>query len=111
MYRFEDAFKEAIKDQQESNAVEHLNESIKLAQKCLTHGDFNKYKEEFQKSYESILNDMVAFTNRYFSEESGSLEIYALKMVRYMQRIQDLSVLLNKVTNDANKEKIKNEYE
>lgn len=102
-YQFGDAFEAAVKDHDEAKAVEHLNASIQMAKKCLTHGDFHKYREEFEKAYDFILTDMVGFTNRYLAEERGSLEMYAVKMIRYMQRIQDLRVLLNRVNVDSNK--------
>ena len=109
MFKFEDAFEEAKTEQFDAKAVEHLNAAIQSAQKCLTHGDFHKYKEQFEKAYEYILTDMVAFTNGYLAQERGSLEMYAVKMIRYMQRIQDLKVLLSKVQLDANKTKMEND--
>lgn len=106
MHRFEDSYEIQEQDKAQFQAVEALNESIKVAQACLTHGDFQKYRAEFEKAYDRILHDMVTFTNLYFAENRGSLEIYAVKMIRYMQRIQDLSVLLNRVEHDVNKEKL-----
>ena len=78
-----------------------------MAKKCLTHGDFQKYREEFQLAYDNILHDMCLFTDSYLLAGRGTPEGYALKMVQYMQRIQDLRILLSKVNIDANKEQIK----
>ena len=110
MYRFEEAFEEAVKDSQEIKATEALNESIKAAQKCLTNGDFHKYKAEFEKAYDLILQDMCTYTDSYLRHVNGNTDCYAMKMVQYIQRIQDLKVLLSKVQIDANKE-IRNEKE
>lgn len=102
-HRFEDSFSQDCKPELDEKAIEHINEAIKHAQKCLTHGDFHKYKESYEKAYDGILNNMIYFTETFLLEEKGSLEMYAVKMIRYMQRIQDLRVLLNKIEADANK--------
>ena len=101
MRDFTQLFDELIEEKSES--AFKLNESIKAAQKCLTHGDFHKYKEAYESAYDNILNDMCVFTDAYIFKGQGSIEMYAMKMVQYMQRIQDLRVLLNKVQADANK--------
>lgn len=103
MWRAEEGFDVKPVDQNLLKASEHLNESIKAAQKCLTHGDFHKYADEFQKAYDAILNDMCIFTDSYLFKGNGNIEMYGLKMVQYIQRIQDLRILLNKVNIDANK--------
>ena len=103
IHRFEDSFSSNVKPEIDEKAIESLNESIRHAQKCLTHGDFHKYKEAYEKAYDGILNNMIAFTEGFLTEEKGSLDMYAVKMIRYMQRIQDLRVLLNKIQIEANR--------
>lgn len=103
-FQFDNIFEPEEKDKdEEGKSIEHLNDAIKAAKKCLQHGDFNKYKDEFQKAYDRILVDMLLFTHRYLAEERCSLEMYAVKMIRYMQRVQDLRLLLSRVELDANK--------
>jgi hypothetical protein len=109
MHRFEDSYNAQDKPEIDDKAIELLNESIKQAQKCLTHGDFHKYKEAYEQAYNGILNNMIAFSEGFLADEKGSLEMYAVKMIRYMQRIQDLRILLNKVQIDASKPLVEKE--
>src|SRR6266853_860985 len=100
MFRFENVFEATNVDQNDLKSTEKLNAAIQAAQKCLTHGDFHKYREAYQESYDNILHDMLVFTDAYLYKGNGNIEMYAMKILQYMQRIQDLRILLNKVNID-----------
>ena len=103
MTRFEDMFKLDEEQAINSESAAKLTEAITSARKCLNHGDFQKYKESYESAYENILNDMCFFTDNYIFRGQGSIEMYAMKMVQYIQRIQDLKILLNKIKLDSSK--------
>jgi hypothetical protein len=82
-----------------------FNESIKAAKKCLEHADFQRYKSEFENAYARILRDIIIFTEDHF-DKGKSAESYAIKMSRYVQRIEDLMILLNRIELEASHEPI-----
>lgn len=72
------------------------------ARKCLASADFQQYKEMFDKELAGIMNAMVVYTANY-GKQGDSLEVYALNMIRFVQRITDLRKLITYVELDARK--------
>ena len=102
-FKFEECFQvEAIRKSgiEKAASAKSFNESIKAAKKCLDHSDFQRYKEEFEKAYDRILRDIIIYTEEYL-KSGKSLEFYAVNMIRYVQRIEDLMVLLNRIEIEA----------
>ena len=102
-FKFDECFKpEAIRQAaiEKAASAKSFNESIKYAKKCLEHSDFQRYKSEFEKAYERILRDIIIFTEDHF-DKGKSAESYAIKMSRYVQRIEDLMILLNRIEIEA----------
>lgn len=106
VFKFEEAFQpEAIRKAaiEKAASAKSFNESIKAAKKCLEHSDFQRYKEEFQNAYDRILRDIIIYTEEYL--KSGKpLDHYAVNMIRYVQKIEDLMVLLNRIEIEAGHE-------
>ena len=105
-FRFEECYSpEAIRKAgiEKAASAKSFNEAIKAAKKCLDHSDFQRYKEEFEKSYDRILRDIIIYTEEYL-KSGKSLEFYAVNMIRYVQRIEDLMVLLNRIEIEAGHE-------
>lgn len=103
MFKFEEAFQtETIRKAaiQKAASAKSFNECLKIAKKCLEHSDFQRYKSEFEKAYERILRDIIIFTEEHF-DKGRSAESYAIKMSRYVQRIEDLMILLNRIEIEA----------
>lgn len=102
-YRFEDMFDEAEEASPEQlKAVnEKLLEVGKLARKCLTNGEFQNYKQLFEDELKNIMNAMVIYTANFGKNGNDNLEIYAVNMIRFVQRITDLRKLLTYTETDA----------
>lgn len=103
-FKFEDQFdlKEEPKGQ-----VQAVNEKLvtigQLARKCLTNGDFQQYKTMFENELAGIMNAMVIYTANFGKNGNDNLEIYAVNMIRFVQRITDLRKLITYVELDARK--------
>lgn len=103
IFRFEDQFEEEKSEQ----AIEETHQTLltigDIARKCLTSGDFQRYKDMFEAELAGIMNAMVIYTANFGKNGNDNLEIYAVNMIRYVQRITDLRKLLTYVELDAKK--------
>lgn len=102
-FKFENLFDEAPKEAD----LEALNGKLKVigdsARKCLATADFAQYKLQFEAAREAILDAMIVYTNNFTSKDTGDVAMYALKMARYVQKVNDLKVLLTQVELDTRK--------
>lgn len=104
-FQFGDQFevdKEESKDQLESNHLKLVTIGD-MARKCLNQGDFQRYRQIFDEELANILNAMVIYTANFGKTGQENLDIYAVNMIRYVQRITDLRKLLTYVERDARK--------
>lgn len=103
-YRFEDQFASVDKPEVVIEATAQKIESIgQLARKCLANGDFQHYKDVFQKELDAVLNAMVVYTANFGKVGNENVHIYAFNMMRFVQHITDLRKLLTAVELDARK--------
>jgi len=108
-FKFEDIFKtnevdaESIKE-----AAKKIDEAGKAARKCLTLQEFQIYRQAFEKAQEAIINKMIQYDSAFFASEHGDMPKYGATMARFVTKIKDLRILLNKVEGDANRS-VKNE--
>lgn len=102
MYRFEDQFNVDEDPVVQREGVLKLEKIGQQARKCLASADFQQYKQMFEDELSSIMNAMVVYTANY-GKQGDSLEVYALNMIRFVQRITDLRKLLTYVELDAKK--------
>ncbi len=103
-FYFEDQFNvEEGKEQQIEETHQTLNTIGDMARKCLISGDFQRYKELFDNELSSIMNAMVIYTANFGKNGNDNLEIYAVNMIRFVQRITDLRKLITCVELDAKK--------
>ncbi len=81
-----------------------VNEEIKtlgdLARACINSEQFQAYKAGFIKVRAKVVEQMANY-----SEPSGDLQKYGLKMMIYSERLKMLGVLLQDVERDAKKGK------
>ncbi len=103
-FQFSDQF--ALTDEPEGQ-IEKINEKIvtigQLARKCLASSDFDNYRKMFNDELNGIMNAMVIYTANFGKNGSDNLEIYAINMIRFVQRITDLRKLITYVELDARK--------
>lgn len=104
MFRFEDQFN--VKDEP-TGQIEAVNEKLNAigsqARKCLASNDFQQYKKMYEDELASIMNAMVIYTANFGKTGNENLEIYAVNMIRFVQRITDLRKLLTYVEMDSRK--------
>lgn len=107
MYRFEDQFNVQDDPVEQAKQLEAMNEKLKsigsMARKCLVSHDFQQYKDTFEKEKDSIINAMVVYTANFGKAGSDNIEMYAINMIRFVQRISDLRKLLTVIEMDARK--------
>lgn len=101
-FRFEDQFESEQENSQLEQVTEKLATIGSLARKCLASSDFQQYKKMFEDELSGIMNAMVIYTANY-GKQGDSLEVYALNMIRFVQRITDLRKLITYVEIDARK--------
>lgn len=103
-FRFEDQFNVVNESEDQ---IETTNKNIitigQLARKCLATSDFQKYKKMFDDELAGIMNAMVIYTANFGKSGNDNLEIYAVNMIRFVQRITDLRKLITYVQLDARK--------
>lgn len=103
-HRFEDQFN--LTEDKEDKIEETLKklETIgQLARKCLATSDFQQYKQMFDDELAGIMNAMVVYTANFGKDGTQNLEMYAINMIRFVQRITDLRKLLTYVETDSRK--------
>jgi hypothetical protein len=101
-FQFDDIYKpepETAKGAKEAKSK--LDEVTAAARKCLASSDFAKYRKTVEDANSKILDAMITFTNEYFSKENPSTDVYAVKIVKLIQKAQDLKALLGSVDRDA----------
>lgn len=104
-YRFEQAYETSNQPdeaQQKAN-IAQIKAIGDLARKCLTHGDFHQYKEQYEKAYSGILDAMISYKTEFMSQANGDIAVYAMKLSCYLQKIQDLKLLIQQVERDTKK--------
>lgn len=104
-YQFENAFEEQEPlDEEQLKATQLKLATIgEMARKCLATGDFQRYKQMFEEELNGIMNAMVIYTANFGKEGNANLEIYAVNMIRFVQRITDLRKLITYVEMDSRK--------
>lgn len=104
MYKFEDQF--SLTDEPEGQ-IEAVNEKLitigQLARKCLANSDFDNYRKMFNDELNGIMNAMVIYTANFGKSGNDNIEIYAVNMIRFVQRITDLRKLITYVEMDTRK--------
>lgn len=104
MFRFEDQFD--LTNEPEGQ-IKAMNEKLvtvgQLARKCLAQNEFQQYKKMFEDELAGIMNAMVIYTANFGKNGNDNLEIYAVNMIRFVQRITDLRKLITYVELDARK--------
>lgn len=102
---FDDLYAKPEKSQgQDLIALHKRIQSIgDAARQCIATDCFVQYKTQFEKAQSSILDAMISYTNQFCLQPNGDIAVYALKIARYIQKIQDLKLLLGQVEIDANK--------
>lgn len=104
MFRFEDQFNLTEEPEGQLEATSKKIETIgQLARKCLTNGDFQQYKDLFEKEKDSIINAMVVYTANFGKTGYENINVYAFNMLRFVQQITDLRKLLTAVELDSKK--------
>lgn len=104
MFKFEDAFQEEVASSKPAPEPK-LDDIGSLARKCMASAEFQAYKDKFQAEMDNILNAMVVYTANFGKSGNENLEIYAVNMIRYVQRITDLRKLITYVELDAKSKK------
>lgn len=101
-----DLFKPVDQKQLEQELREAEN-SIKIAgdvaRKCLTHQDFKLYRDYYKRAEENVLDAMISYTNSFFLNDTGDISKYAMKMMRFMTKLQDLRSLLDTIDKNSKK--------
>lgn len=99
-------FADQFEAQEPEGQLEATNKKLEmigeLARKCVSSTDFQQYKKMFEDELGSIMNAMVIYTANY-GKQGDTLEVYALNMIRFVQRITDLRKLITYVELDARK--------
>lgn len=104
MYKFEDQFNLTDESEGQIEATSKKIEAIgQLARKCLSSSDFDNYRKMFNEELNGIMNAMVVYTANFGKNGNDNLEIYAVNMIRFVQRITDLRKLITYVELDARK--------
>lgn len=104
MFRFEDQFNLTEEPEGQIEAVNQKLITIgELARKCLASSDFDNYRKMFNDELNGIMNAMVVYTANFGKNGNDNLEIYAVNMIRFVQRITDLRKLITYVELDAKK--------
>ncbi len=102
-FQFEDMFEPQQPDSPEK--LKEINDKLdnigKAARKCVASSEFNQYKSMFEEELQNIMNAMVIYTANFGKSGNENLEIYAVNMIRFVQRITDLRKLLTYVEKDA----------
>jgi hypothetical protein len=109
-FKFEDQFdlKEEPKGQIEDTSKK-LELIGQMARRCISSNDFQQYKKMFDDELANILNAMVIYTANFGKQGNDNLEIYAVNMIRFVQRITDLRKLITYVELDSKKGTTKEE--
>ena len=100
-FKFEDLYEEGLDDRSVIELQKKLHSIGESARACLNTGVFVNYKEQFEKAYDNILDAMIKYTNDFCADPNGNVSLYALKMARYVQKIQDLKILIKQVEVDS----------
>lgn len=103
-FKFEDQFNV---EEDQKTSIEEVSKKIEsisqLARKCLTNGDFQRYKDLFEREKDAIINAMVVYTASFGKSGYENVNVYAFNMLRFVQQITDLRKLLTAVEMDARK--------
>jgi hypothetical protein len=101
-FKYEDIFKVAIEDEESiKEAAKKVRLAGEAARKCLTLQEFQIYTQQFEKAQEAIVIKMIQYTKAFFESEHGDMTKYGANMARFITKIQDLRVLLDRVNSDA----------
>jgi hypothetical protein len=101
-FRFEDVFSESPKVNNKEVRT-RLEEIALTANDCLNTAVFAKYKDQFLKSQQLMVDAMIKYTSDYFQTPGADSTLYAMMMCRFVTRLQDLKMLLRQVEADASK--------
>lgn len=103
-FQFENQFNLTEEPEGQIEATALKIETIgQLARKCLATSDFDNYRKMFNDELNGIMNAMVIYTANFGKNGNDNLEIYAVNMIRFVQRITDLRKLITYVELDAKK--------
>lgn len=103
MHRFEEQFEAPVADAQIEETLNKLDIIGDMARKCLASNDFQNYQRLFNDELNNIMNAMVIYTANFGKKGNENLEIYAVNMIRFVQRITDLRKLITYIETDARK--------
>jgi len=73
-----------------------------IARKCLALPQFKKYRDQYIKSEQKILEAMLK-TTQSFTSGSFDFTSYGAKMLVYMTRLKDLRLLVDRIKIDSKK--------
>lgn len=103
-FKFEDQFDLIDEEEGQIEATAKKIEAIgQSARKCLANGDFQQYKQLFEKEKDAIINAMVVYTTNFGKSGYENINVYAFNMLRFVQQITDLRKLLTAVELDSRK--------
>lgn len=103
-FKFEDQFNLTNEPEGQIEAISQKIETIgQLARKCLASSDFDNYRKMFNDELNVIINAIVIYTANFGKSGNENLEIYAVNMIRFVQKITDLRKLITYVELDARK--------
>lgn len=93
---FKDKELQKLKDAEES-----LRIVSDKARQCLGYDDFKSYRDSYVRAESGMLDAIINYTNNFVQSEHGDVNKYAITMIRYITKLQDLRSLLNTIETDA----------
>lgn len=73
------------------------------ARRCINTDGFQRYKQQFQSAQDGIMDAMIRYSRWFCNQQGADVAVYAMNMARYVQKIEDLKILLIRVEADARK--------
>lgn len=100
----ENVFKPKTKQEQILEAQEaerQLDLSAAIAKRCLENEDFKLYRETYLKAEDKMVDAMIIYTQGFIQGNKGDISNYALTMMRFVTRLQEIRTLLHDVKNTS----------
>lgn len=90
--------------------MDRLNEQDKLismtgdmARKCLSMQEFKSYRNQYKRTEESVIDALINYSNMFAKHNEGGIDKYAVVVMRYLTKLDDLRSLLTVVERNAKK--------
>ena len=98
-------FQNETDEQKISNRLKDVDTELDhagdLARKCLQYDDFKSYRKIYEKTESSLVDVLILYTKNFVESETGTIDKYAITVVRLITKLQNLRYLLKKIDSDS----------